>query len=241
MTAYELYANTLRELEHWQAPVWEPHDFNYRFNDMRQQYVDELKKEFERTQHVTDELRAVMRSAVRELNPANGATDARTCPLPSSLDANSEWEQGRYQFLVNCRVVLRFTKDRGCLRKGRKREVKALRHTGDSEIFNLDNYFARPMVDTQDANVYYKVRGNTLELTFDTENEPVDFAVIERVKLSYLAAPNPVHLNSRVKDDPAHVDSDWPPEIDARVVRLCVAAYQAKNPTARDQGAAPVD
>ena len=57
MRAYDLYADFLRELEHWQAPVVEPHEFTYLFNRARQRYVEELRKAFEVSQEVTDAMR----------------------------------------------------------------------------------------------------------------------------------------------------------------------------------------
>jgi hypothetical protein len=233
-TAYDLYAASLRELEHWQAPIWTPADFTYRFNKMRQLYVDALKKEYDRTQQVTDAMRPILKTAERELN-RNGATDARTCPLPATSASGDAWERGRYQFLTDCRVTLYYTKLHGTKKAGARKTVGAKRLSAEGGIYTLDNHYWKPRVSDRDANVFYRVRGNTLELIFDTKDNPVNYAVAEHIEIGYMAAPNEIKLNSRSKTDPDNINSDWPPELDLQIVLLCVEDYRAANPAAADK------
>jgi hypothetical protein len=228
MKAYDLFAAALRELEHWQAPVWTPGDFTYRFNKARQNYIEELKSSYELTQQVTDAMRPILKTAERTLNP-QGATDARTCPLPASFVPDDKWECGRYQFLTDCRVTLYYTQDHGTKAKGSRKSVGAARETAEMGIYTLDNHYWRPGVSDKDANVFYRVRGNELEFVFDTDEKPVTHAVVEKVRIGYMAAPSPILLNSRTPNDPLNVDSDWPEELDQRIVVLCVADYQRAN------------
>lgn len=233
MTAYELYQATLRELDFWQAPAFEPGDFTYRFNDQRQALVDQAKQVFEETQQVTDLVRHLIKSAEYTV-PAG--TDLRAFPLPAAALPDSAWDKGAYQFLTRCGVTLRFTKRHGCRKPADLLAVSARRYTDDMQAFAEDSYYHRPWVGANDARVFYRVRGQKLELVLDQDTRPLDYAQVASVRIGYVCAPKPIRLASRQREDAGHVDSDWPPEIDRLVVKQCVRTFLEPAQATRLEG-----
>jgi len=180
MEALKMYEGVLRELNRFGSPRYDIDDHNYFVNKAKDYVVEEIIKNYELNQRLTEMLKGIVKPASILFN-ANDRTDKRIGDLPIDFDS-----------LKSCKVIFRAKEDFSCFKKGQKIHIPARRLTEDSEMFvHINSYYWPSFIK---ENVYYQTRDLKIEIFYDTTTEQENRVVIDSVFIEHTVHPADIIL-----------------------------------------------
>jgi hypothetical protein len=180
MEALKMYESVLRELNRFGSPRYDIDDHNFFVNKAKDYVIEEIIKNYELNQRLTELLQGVVKFSAILLN-ATDKTSKRIGDLPLDFDS-----------LKSCTVVFRVKEDFSCYKKGQLVSHPARRLTEDSEMFVHTNSYYWPSFVKE--NIYYQTREKKIEIFYDTANEPENRVVIDSVKIEHTVHPADIIL-----------------------------------------------
>lgn len=180
MEALKMYEHVLRDLNRFGSPRYDIDDHNYFVNKAKDDVVEELIKNYELTQRLTEMLKGIVKSHSIIFN-SNEKTNRKIGDLPLNFDS-----------LKSCKVYFKVKEDFSCFKKGSVISYPARRLTEDSEMFVHTNSYYWPSFLKE--NIYYQTRDLKLEIFYDTDKEPENRVVISNSIIEHTFSPPDIIL-----------------------------------------------
>ena len=207
LTAFQLYEAVQYKINKFHTATLDVPAFNNWFNAAQTVYVRERYKEYEQTQLLSDSLRTLLVQATEAYN------DATTVPV---LKAKALPED--YRHLLNAQVEFLVKQALRDFSVADTFFVRAERMTSTLKTLAHDNHYLQPSVDQP----FWRVVGSTLEISYDTLQNPNAKVVVKNVYYEYLRKPDTVTLEL---DLTSTANSTFPEEVDEELTELCANLY----------------
>ncbi len=184
MTARDLYAGILRELDRYQSPSFEPHEFNYFLPKAVNQVILDAYRLYKETSKSSDVLRFYSETISKNLNPK--LVD-RIDLVPIDIS---------HRYLISVKAIFKVTTD-NCSRKQGYLLEFYLNETEEKRLRDLfRNHYLIPNLEEERA--YWLIEGKELKIIYasniknhaDWQISKVDYVAVVDPDLSAFLLPS---------------------------------------------------